>query len=64
MGLMDLEQLSLLECTWNPRTREAEAEGLYIGGQLELHGEVLSQKPTGYGDGLFEKSVRLASTGS
>lgn len=60
---MNLEQLSVVDCTRNPRTQEAEAEGLYIGGHLELHREVLSQKTTGYGD-ICEKSTCLASTGS
>ena len=40
---MNLEQLSLLNVCLITQIQEAEAEGLYTGGHLELYGEVLSQ---------------------
>jgi hypothetical protein len=36
--------LSMMLCTYNPRSQEAEAGGLWVSGQTQLHSETLSLK--------------------
>jgi hypothetical protein len=49
--------------TSNPSTLEADAGGLRVGGQSELHWEILTQKNKGWGEGVWLRGTALALHG-